>query len=168
MDAFFSRLAHWTAHQCGRPHAFGLACLLIIAWAATGPLFHFSDTWQLIINTGTTIITFLVVFLIQSTQNRDTAAIQLKLDELIRANQNARNALFGLEDLSEDQLSRIKSTFAAMAAGANQTPEDLEVRKEIHRAGHEIGEAKEKIDDARRRMVSAETGQGASTPSART
>jgi low affinity Fe/Cu permease len=142
VNSFFSRLAHWTAHQCGRPHVFGLACLLVVAWAATGPLFRFSDTWQLIINTGTTVITFLMVFLIQSTQNRDTAAIQLKLDELIRANQNARNALFGLEDLSEDQLSRIKSTFAAMADGANQTPEELiKLRKNIHSAGHEIGQS---------------------------
>jgi low affinity Fe/Cu permease len=167
VNAFFSRLAHWTAHQCGRPHAFSLACLLIILWAATGPLFGFSDTWQLIINTTTTIITFLMVFLIQSTQNRDTAAIQLKLDELIRANQNARNALLSLEDLTEDQLSRIKSTFSALAEGAKQRPEDLtKVRKDIHQAGREIGKAKDQIEETKRRLVATGTGghQGSSGP----
>ena len=85
--------------------------MLIIAWAVTGPFFHYSDTWQLIINTSTTIVTFLMVFLLQNTQNRDTAAIQLKLDELIRANQNARNKMLCLEDLSEDELKKVKSTF---------------------------------------------------------
>jgi len=88
---------------------------VIIAWALTGPLFHYSDTWQLIINTGTTIVTFLMVFLLQNTQNRDTTAIQLKLDELIRANRNARNMMFGLEDLSEEELKKVKATFASLA-----------------------------------------------------
>ena len=92
-----------------------LAVAIIIVWAVTGPLFDYSDTWQLIINTGTTIITFLMVFLIQNTQNRDTAAIQLKLDELIRANQNARNVMLCLEDLSEEELQKLKRTFAALA-----------------------------------------------------
>jgi low affinity Fe/Cu permease len=160
VNAFFSRLAHWTAHQCGRPHVFVVACLLIAVWAATGPIFGFSDTWQLVINTGTTIVTFLMVFLLQNTQNRDTAAIQLKLDELIRANQNARNALLSLEDLTEDQLSRIKATFAALAKGASQNPEDLmKVRQDIDQAGREIGEVKEEIEQAKRRLVSAETGR---------
>ncbi|MBN8898973.1 MAG: low affinity iron permease family protein, partial [Rhodospirillales bacterium] len=81
----FSKAAHWTATQCGRAPTFMTAVAVIVVWAATGPMFHYSDTWQLIINTGTTIVTFLMVFLIQNTQNRDTAAIQLKLDELIRA-----------------------------------------------------------------------------------
>ena len=92
-----------------------LAVAIIIVWAVTGPLFDYSDTWQLIINTGTTIITFLMVFLIQNTQNRDTAAIQLKLDELIRANRNARNVMLCLEDLSEEELQKVKQTFAALA-----------------------------------------------------
>ena len=116
MSDMFSNAAHWTARQSGRASVFMAAVALIIAWAVTGPLFHYSDTWQLIINTSTTIVTFLMVFLLQNTQNRDTAAIQLKLDELIRANQNARNMMLCLEDLSEDELRRVKATFATLAA----------------------------------------------------
>ena len=115
MSDMFSHAAHWTAQQCGRASVFMAAVALIIAWAVTGPFFHFSDTWQLIINTSTTIVTFLMVFLLQNTQNRDTAAIQLKLDELIRANQNARNMMLCLEDLSEDELRKVKATFATLA-----------------------------------------------------
>ena len=115
MAETFSRAAHWAAQQCGRAPVFMLAVAIIIVWAVTGPLFDYSDTWQLIINTGTTIITFLMVFLIQNTQNRDTAAIQLKLDELIRANRNARNVMLCLEDLSEEELQKLKRTFAALA-----------------------------------------------------
>jgi low affinity Fe/Cu permease len=111
----FSRVAQWTAAQCGRAYTFVVAISIILAWAVTGPLFHYSDTWQLIINTGTTIVTFLMVFLLQNTQNRDTTAIQLKLDELIRANQNARNAMLTLEDLTEEQLTQLKTTFARLA-----------------------------------------------------
>lgn len=110
----FSKVAHWIAGQCGRAHTFALAVLTVLAWAATGPLFHYSDTWQLVINTGTTIITFLMVFLIQNTQNRDTIAIQLKLDELIRANQNARNKMLQLEDLTDDELQKLKANFAGL------------------------------------------------------
>ena len=115
MSDLFSRAAHWTGQQCGRASVFMVAVGVIIAWAVTGPLFHYSDTWQLIINTGTTIVTFLMVFLLQNTQNRDTAAIQLKLDELIRANRDARNTMFGLEDLSEEELKKVKATFASLA-----------------------------------------------------
>ena len=115
MSSVFSDVAHWTAGQCGRAHTFILACLCVVVWGLTGPLFHYSDTWQLVINTGTTIVTFLMVFLMQNTQNRDTAAIQLKLDELIRANENARNAMLTLEDLTEEQLKRMKATFARLA-----------------------------------------------------
>lgn len=115
----FSKAAHWTATQCGRAPTFMTAVAVIVVWAATGPMFHYSDTWQLIINTGTTIVTFLMVFLIQNTQNRDTAAIQLKLDELIRANQNARNKMLQLEDLTEDELRTLKASFGKLVEQAH-------------------------------------------------
>ena len=114
----FSRLAKWTAHATGHPVAFIVAVAVIMLWALSGPLFHFSDTWQLVINTGTTIVTFLVVFLVQNTQNRDSAAIQLKLDELIRATQGAHNALLDLEELTESQLREIRDRYEALAKRA--------------------------------------------------
>jgi low affinity Fe/Cu permease len=111
MDEWFRRFAHTTAEVVGRPLAFILAVAVIALWAVTGPIFHFSDTWQLVINTGTTIITFLMVFLIQNTQNRDAHAIHLKLDELIRANKSARNELLALESLSDGDLHRLQVEF---------------------------------------------------------
>src|ERR1700753_2987411 len=95
----FSAIALWASRQCGRASTFIVACLAIVAWAVTGPIFAYSDTWQLVINTGTTIVTFLMVFLIQNTQNRDMSALHLKLDELIRVNETARNAMVNLEDM---------------------------------------------------------------------
>jgi low affinity Fe/Cu permease len=117
-SSIFSDLALWASHQCGRASTFVIACLAIIVWAITGPMFHFSDTWQLVINTGTTIVTFLMVFLIQNTQNRDMAALHLKLDELIRVSQSASNKLLDLEDMTEEELERMKSTFTALAGNA--------------------------------------------------
>src|SRR6202012_3283950 len=108
----FARFANGTARLAGHPLTFVLSVLVILVWAATGPALHYSDTWQLIINTGTTIITFLMVFLIQNTQNRDTTAIQLKLDELIRANDHARNTMQRLEELTENQIKHVKESFA--------------------------------------------------------
>jgi low affinity Fe/Cu permease len=108
----FRKFAMWTAELMGSAYAFFFALITIVVWAALGPLYRFSDTWQLVINTGTTIITFLMVFLLQSTQNRDTLSLQLKLDELIRAVKNARNELIDLEDLSEKDLGRLKKEFA--------------------------------------------------------
>jgi low affinity Fe/Cu permease len=107
----FRRFAHLTAEAAGRSHAFAGAVLVLLVWAATGPPFHFSDTWQLVINTGTTIVTFLMVFLIQNTQNRDAHAVHLKLDELIRANKHARNSLLALEDMSDAELAQLQSEF---------------------------------------------------------
>jgi low affinity Fe/Cu permease len=111
----FDRLAHWTARHAGRASTFALALAIIVVWAVTGPVFHWSDSWQLIINTGTTIVTFLMVFLIQNTQNRDTSALQLKLDELIRVNEKARNRLLRLEELSEEEMEHIRRTFTQLA-----------------------------------------------------
>jgi low affinity Fe/Cu permease len=116
LDRLFSAFARWTAHHAGRASTFILAVAVVAAWAATGPLFGFSDTWQLVINTGTTIVTFLMVFLIQNTQNRDTEALQLKLYELIRASAGARNRLLELEDLDEEELDRLKAGYAKLAA----------------------------------------------------
>jgi low affinity Fe/Cu permease len=110
----FRRFAEETSRQAGKPMAFILAVALVVAWAATGPLFGYGDTWQLVINTSTTIITFLMVFLIQSSQNRDTAALQIKLDELIRTS-HAHNALLNLEELDEDDLDRIRKHYCKLA-----------------------------------------------------
>ena len=113
--AWYARFAKEAAHFCGRPRVF---VLVILVWMVTGPSSAYSDTWQLVINTGTTIVTFLMVFLIQNTQNRDTAAIQIKLDELIRATQGAHNALLDLEEIEEDSLDAFRSRYLALARSA--------------------------------------------------
>jgi low affinity Fe/Cu permease len=118
--AWFTRFARWTSVHAGRPSAFLVAVLVIVLWSVTGPLFGFSDTWQLVINTGTTIVTFLMVFLIQHTQNRDSQAIHVKLDELIRAKKGARNALLDLEDLSDEELEEIRASFTKLGAKAKR------------------------------------------------
>lgn len=107
----FRKIAHATASAIGSPYAFVAAVLTVVIWAATGPVFHYSDTWQLVINTGTTVVTFLVVFMIQNTQNRDSRAIHLKLDELIRAVAAARNRLVDIEDLPDEELARLAQEF---------------------------------------------------------
>ena len=114
----YPSLAKAASRFAGRPSIFLLAVTIIVIWAITGPLFHFSDTWQLVINTGTTIVTFLMVFLIQNTQNRDTEAMQLKLDELIRALQGAHNALLDLEELDDATLAAFKRRYCALASQA--------------------------------------------------
>ncbi len=116
--SWYTKFAKAASHFCGRPRVFALAVAIIIVWLVSGPLFGYSDTWQLVINTGTTIITFLMVFLIQNTQNRDTEAIQVKLDELIRATQGAHNALLDLEEIEEDQLDAFRAKYQALAAAA--------------------------------------------------
>jgi low affinity Fe/Cu permease len=117
-SSWFGRLAKATARLTGRAGTFTLAVAVILMWIITGPLFHFSDTWQLVINTATTIITFLMVFLIQNTQNRDTEALQVKLDELLRVTEGAHNALLDLEELEDRDLDRIRAAYARLAAEA--------------------------------------------------
>ena len=114
----FVRFANWTASAAGQPQTFAIACAIIVGWALTGPLFDYSDSWQLVINTSTTIITFLMVFVIQNTQNRDSKATQIKLDELIRALEGAHNALLDLEQLTERDLNRLRNRYIALAAAA--------------------------------------------------
>ncbi|HET6608606.1 MAG TPA: low affinity iron permease family protein [Rhodopila sp.] len=126
----FSRAAQWTSQQCGRAHTFIAAVVLIVVWALCGPTFHYSDTWQLVVNTGTTIITFLMVFLIQNTQNRDATAIHLKLDELIKATENAHNRMVSLEDLTESQLRELKESLAgSVPAGTSREPTETTQQK---------------------------------------
>ena len=115
---FFTRFASATARITGRPFVFILAFFTVVAWAVTGPIFGYSDAWQLTINTGTTIVTFLMVFLIQATQNRDSIAIQVKLDEIIRSLEGAHNALLDLEQLEEEDLVRIHERYLKLAENA--------------------------------------------------
>jgi len=127
----FTQFAKWISRVSGRPLAFVIALGVVVVWGVTGPLFGFSDTWQLVINTGTTIVTFLMVFLIQNTQNRDTEALQIKLDELIRATQGAHNALLDLEELDDEELDRIRDTYEKLAelarAGLQRGKSDTDV-----------------------------------------
>ena len=118
--SWFGRFARGTSRAAGRPLAFMLALALVLAWALSGPLFGFSDTWQLVINTGTTVATFLMVFLIQSTQNRDADALQVKLDELIRATEGAHNVLLDLEEIEPEELNLIRERYAKLAEQARQ------------------------------------------------
>ena len=118
--SLFTRFAKWTARATGRPATFVLAATVIVVWGISGPLFKFSDTWQLVINTGTTIVTFLMVFLIQNTQNRDTEALQVKLDELIRVTKGAHLALLDLEELDDTQLDKIYETYEELARKARE------------------------------------------------
>ena len=160
----FHRLAKWASVVSGRPATFLAAALIIVVWAITGPIFHFSDTWQLVINTGTTIITFLMVFLIQNTQNRDTEAMQLKLDELIRVTHGAHNALLDLEQMTDKDLSRVRSDYEKLAADARRnlglgvadtdTPEVTGegAEAERDRAGSESPSNRSESSDPRRKQ----------------
>jgi low affinity Fe/Cu permease len=118
MDRFFTHVASVISGLAGKPAAFVLSLLIVIVWAVTGPLFQFSDTWQLVINTGTTIVTFLMVFLIQNTQNRDAGAMQAKLDELIRATEKARGQFIGIEHLTDEQIEAIRDKIEKDVDGA--------------------------------------------------
>jgi low affinity Fe/Cu permease len=125
LDSRFARLTSWVARQAGSPLAFGLAALVIIGWALTGPFLGFSDMWQLTVNTATTIVTFLMVFIIQNSQNRDTEALQIKIDELIRANRGAENALLDLENLPQDSLDEFRDHYSKLAEHARAKGFDL-------------------------------------------
>ena len=123
--AWFTRFANSASRATGQPGTFVLAALIVVVWGASGPMFHYSDTWQLVINTGTTIITFLMVFLIQNTQNRDSAAVQIKLDELIRSS-HAHNALLALEELDDATLERIRKHYCQLAERGRSELENVE------------------------------------------
>lgn len=123
---WFTRVAKAASRFTGRPLCFGLAVLVVLAWVVTGPVFGYSNTWQLVINTGTTIVTFLMVFLIQASQNRDTQALQIKLDELIRATEGAHNKLLDLEELEEADLIDLQARYEALAKAAREcAPRDM-------------------------------------------
>ena len=127
LDARFAQVTSWVARQAGNPVAFSLAALLIVAWAAVGPFLDYSDMWQLTINTATTIITFLMVFIIQNSQNRDTEALQIKIDELIRANRIAENALLDLENLPQNSLDEFRDHYRKLAEHAREKGFDVEM-----------------------------------------
>jgi low affinity Fe/Cu permease len=119
-SSWFTRFSKVTAHVTGQPLSFVLALLVIVVWAITGPLFDWSDTWQLVVNTGTTIVTFLMVFLIQATQNRDAEAVHIKLDELLRVTPGAHNVLLDLEELEESELARLHAIYCKLAQEARR------------------------------------------------
>ncbi len=119
-SSWFTRFTKFTAHATGHPVSFLLALSIIVVWAVTGPLFGFSDTWQLVVNTGTTIVTFIMVFLIQSTQNRDAEAVHIKLDELLRVTPGAHNVLLDLEELEEKDLDKLKAVYSRLADEARR------------------------------------------------
>ncbi len=133
---FFDRMATKITKASGKPAAFILACVLIIVWGITGPIFHYSDTWQLVINTGTTIITFLMVFIIQQTQNKDTIALQIKLNELIASSQAASNRLVSAEDLTTDELEVLKKFYTKLSVLAKK-------ENDIH-TSHSLDEAEKR------------------------
>ena len=129
MRELFRKFAQITSQAVGSSWAFILAVLIILVWAVTGPMFHYSDTWQLVINTSTTIITFLMVFLIQNTQNRDAKAIHLKLDELIKGVKGARTSLVNLEQLSDEDLERLQKEFERIHHKETQEIEEIEAER---------------------------------------
>lgn len=128
----FSRFAQALSKWAGRPLTFALACVLLVGWALSGPFFHFNDTWQLVINTSTTIITFLMVFLIQSTQNRDTDALHIKIDELLRTTHHAHRVLMGLDDMGSEELQKLRRTYEEMGEenAGDESPQGVASREE--------------------------------------
>jgi low affinity Fe/Cu permease len=149
VSRIFDAVSTVVTRSAGRPGAFILAAIIVVIWAVTGPIFHFSNTWQLVINTGTTIITFLMVFIIQQSQNKDTMAVQLKLNELIACNERASNRLIVIEDLTEEELIVLKKFYIKLSSLAEQ-------ENDIH-ASHSIDEANEYHKQKRRKIKQADT-----------
>ena len=135
----FRHFSHRIAWAVGRPEAFSIAVLTVVLWVIAGPAFHYSNTWQLTINTGTTIVTFLMVFLIQNTQNRDSQVIHLKLDELIRAVERARDELVDMEDLSDEELRRLQHQFEALRKSAEAARRVRETPTKNQASPHDVG-----------------------------
>src|SRR5262245_65096587 len=152
----FTRFAKWTAHTTGRPITFFLAALVIVVWVVTGPIFRFSDTWQLVINTGTTIVTFLMVFLIQRAQNKDALAIQLKLDELLASQPGASNRLINLEDWSEEDIIALHQRFEHLEKRLENASDTCEA--------HSVIEAKEAVEEAEEALKEAKPRPASNPP----
>ncbi|UGB38627.1 low affinity iron permease family protein [Frateuria soli] len=150
----FRNFAEATARYSGKPVAFLLAALVVVVWAATGPLFGFGDTWQLVINTGTTIVTFLMVFLIQNSQNRDSAALQIKLDELIRTSRS-RNSILGVDELDEDALERIRENYRKLAHNKEEEARQSHHANRRTRREDESEEACEEVKEIDRELAKA-------------
>ena len=151
--SWFTRFAKAISRGTGHPRSFGAALAIVVVWAATGPLFGFSDTWQLVINTGTTVITFLMVFLIQSTQNRDSEAIQVKLDELIRLSKGGHNALLDLEELEEAELDRIRQEYCRIAKEARARLRRGEDDTDVPEVVEQIAAVKHDVEEERRELA---------------
>src|SRR5438270_8841727 len=160
MRRFFNWCATKTSAGAGHPLTFGTAVGVIIVWAATGPIFHFSDTWQLVINTGTTIVTFLMVFLIQRAQNKDALAIQLKLNELLASQQGASNRLINLEDWSEEDIVALRQRFQKLEKRLENGSDACEA--------HSIAEAKEAVEEAKEALEEAQPRAASQPASAAT
>jgi low affinity Fe/Cu permease len=165
--SLFPGFASATAHAAGHPMTFAASMLVVVVWAAVGPIFRYSDTWQLVINTGTTVVTFLMVFLIQNTQNRESRATQVKLDEIIRALEGAHNSLLNLEDMEDSELEQVHARYVALAEQAREALD----RGELDTAVSDVVELEtEETEDAAARSagVSARRKQPAGAEHNRT
>jgi low affinity Fe/Cu permease len=164
MRRFFNWFATKTSTAAGQPITFVIAVAIILVWAITGPMFHYSDTWQLIINTGTTIVTFLMVFLIQNSQNRESKAVQLKLDEIIRALEGAHNTLLNLEDLDEKELDAIHQRYTKLAQQAHEALKrgeaDTDVMEMLEEKSEEVVEAAKAGVSARKKARAERNRRG--------
>lgn len=145
LSMLFQRMSNKITKASGSPMAFITALVVVVIWAVTGPIFHYSDTWQLVINTGTTIVTFLMVFIIQQSQNKDTTALQLKLNELIACNERASNQLIDVEDLSEEELEKVKKFYIKLA--------DLAEKEKDLNSSHSLNEAEQMHKLKRRNKI---------------